>query len=167
VFSKVDGHVEIDQALPQDYFINLYAAGQDSFHRAMLTPEQYDIDGIKLLSGFTAGALPGDTAWMVRGEFGRSFNTQLPAGAVTWMPYLFTATGERILEDATSLETASVHAVNYGAGMRFNVTPPSDQMPAGYGFVEYSHRTSNETALAGNPAALTGDRILTGLLLQY
>jgi hemolysin activation/secretion protein len=162
VFSKVDGHIEIDQALPQDYFINLYAAGQDSFHRAMLTPEQYDIDGIKLLSGFTAGALPGDTAWMVRGEFGRSFNTQLPAGAVTWMPYVFSATGERILE-APSLfagEIASVHAVNYGAGMRFNVAPPSDQMPAGYGFVEYSHRATNETTLSG-------DRILTGLLLQY
>lgn len=51
--------------------------------------------------------------------------------------------------------------------MRFSVTPPSDQMPAGYGFVKYSHRTSNETALAGNPGALTGDRILTGLLLQF
>jgi hypothetical protein len=83
------------------------------------------------------------------------------------MPHLFTATGERILEDMTGLETASAHAVNYGTGMRFNVTPPSDQMPAGYGFVGYSHRTSNETALAGNPGALTGDRILTGLLMQY
>ena len=119
-FQKLDGHIEIDQALQQDFFINLYAAGQDSFHRAMLTSEQYDIDGAKLLSCFTAGALPGDTAWMVRGEFGRSFTTQLPAGSVTWMPYVFQATGERILEDPTTLEIGSVHATDYGAGIRFN-----------------------------------------------
>jgi hemolysin activation/secretion protein len=166
VFSKVDGHLEIDQSLPQDFFANFYFAGQDSFHRALLTPEQYDIDGIRLLSGFTAGSLPGDTAWMVRGEIGRSITTQLPAGSAVWMPYVFAATGERILEDASvpaggpPLETASVHALNLGVGMRFNLIPPSDQMPTGYGFVEYSRRSTNE-------AALNGDRILTGLLLQY
>ena len=160
VFSKLDGHIEINQALPQDFFANFYAAGQDSFHRAMLTPEQYDIDGIKLLSGFTAGALPGDTAWIVRGELGRSITTQLPAGSAVWMPYVFAATGERILEDASVLEIASVHALNLGVGMRFNLIPPSDQMPTGYGFVEYSRRSTNE-------AAFNGDRILTGLLLQY
>jgi len=33
-------------------------------------------------------------------------------------------------------------------------------MPTGYGFVEYSRRSTNE-------ASLNGDRILTGLLLQY
>jgi len=113
------------------------------------------------LSGFTAGALPGDTAWMVRGEFGRSITTQLPAGSAIWMPYVFAATGERILEDASVLETASVHALNLGAGLRFNLIPPSDQMPTGYGFVEYSRRSTNEAA------PLNGDRILTGLLLQY
>ena len=160
VFAKADGHLEIDQSLPQDFFANFYAAGQDSFHRALLTPEQYDIDGIRLLSGFTAGALPGDTAWMVRGEFGRSITTQLPAGSAVWMPYVFSATGERILEQASVLETASVHALNLGVGMRFNLIPPSDQMPTGYGFVEFSRRSTNE-------ASLNGDRILTGLLLQY
>ena len=160
IFNKLDGHIEIAQTLPQDFFANLYAAGQYSFHHAMLTSEQYDVDGSKLLSGFTAGSLPGDTAWVVRGELGRTFTTQLPAGGVVWMPYIFEATGERILEDPTALEIASVHATNYGAGLRFNLIPPSDQMPAGYGFVEISRRYTNETIL-------NGDRILTGLLLQY
>jgi hemolysin activation/secretion protein len=160
VFNKLDGHIEINQSLPQDFFANLYAAGQNSFHRAMLTSEQYDIDGAKLLSGFTAGALPGDTAWIVRGEIGRSFTAQLPQGGVVWMPYLFAATRERILKDPTVLEIGSVHATNYGVGMRFNVIPPSDQMPGAYGFVEYSHRTTTETVL-------NGDRIFIGLLLQY
>ena len=161
VFDKVDGHIEIDQSLPQDFFANFYAAGQDSFHRALLTSEQFDIDGARYLSGFTAGALPGDTAWVTRGEFGHAFTTQLPKGPdVVWSPYLFGGTGERLLEDPTVLEVPSVHAVNYGVGLRFNVLPPSNEMPTASGFVEYSHRTTNEVAF-------NGDRIFAGMLLQY
>ena len=161
VFNKLDGHIEIDQSLQQDFFANFYAAGQDSFHQAMLTSEQFDIDGTKLLSGFTAGALPGDTAWVVRGELGRSFQTQGIPGGVVMSPYLFAATGERILEDPSpGLELGSVHATNYGAGIRFNLLPPTDQWPSGYAFVEASHRQTNDPGLSG-------DRVLTGLLLQY
>lgn len=163
-FNKVDGHLEIDQALDHDFFDNFYAAGQDSFHRALLTSEQYDIDGAKLLSGFTAGSLPGDTAWVARDELGRNFTNQLPAGSlysgVIWSPYVFGATGERILEDPTVLEIGSVHATNYGVGMRYNLVPAVDPMPNAYGFVEWSRRYTNETAL-------NGDRIFAGLLLQY
>jgi hemolysin activation/secretion protein len=164
VFNKAAGQIEIDQSLPHDFFDNVYAAAQDSFHRALLTSEQFGIDGVKLLSGFTAGALPGDTGWVVRDEFGRSFTTQgLPGGlvsAVVWSPYVFAATGERILENPTALEIASVHATNYGAGMRYNVFPASPDMPTAYGFVEWSRRYTNESTL-------NGDRIFIGMLLQY
>jgi hemolysin activation/secretion protein len=160
VFNKLDGHLEIDQSLPQDFFANFYASGQDSFHRAMLTSEQFDIDGTKLLSGFTAGSLLGDTAWVVRGELGHNFTTQGPLFAATWSPYIFSSTGERILEDPSILEIGSVHATNYGAGLRLNLPPPTDQWPSGYAFVEYSHRQTNEIVL-------DGDRIFTGILLQY
>jgi hypothetical protein len=47
-----------------------------------------------------------------------------------------------------------------GAGVRFNLPPPTAWMPSGYGFVEASHRYTNETTLSG-------DRIFAGLLLQY
>jgi hemolysin activation/secretion protein len=164
VFNKLAGQIEIDQALSQDFFDNIYAAGQDSFHRALLTSEQFDIDGTKLLSGFTAGALPGDTAWVLRNEFGRSITTPLPAGGIVsgivWSPYVFASTGERILEDPTALEIGSVHATNYGAGMRYNLLPGSPDMPNAYGFAEWSRRYTNETAL-------NGDRIFVGMLLQY
>jgi hemolysin activation/secretion protein len=164
VFNKAAGQIEIDQSLPHDFFDNVYAAAQDSFHRALLTSEQFGIDGVKLLSGFTAGALPGDTGWVVRDEFGRSFTTQgLPGGLVStvvWSPYIFAATGERILENPTALEIGSVHATNYGAGMRYNVFPASPDMPTAYGFVEWSRRYTNESTL-------NGDRIFIGMFLQY
>jgi hypothetical protein len=44
--------------------------------------------------------------------------------------------------------------------MRFNLAPWADQIPGGYGFVEYSHRTTNDPTL-------DGDRIFAGLLVQY
>jgi hemolysin activation/secretion protein len=160
VFTKWGGHAEVNQSLPYNLFASIGAAGQTSFGHALLTSEQYDIDGARMLSGFTAGSLPGDTAWMVRGEFGRSFAVPIGSGGMTLMPYVFAATGERILEDPTVLEIGSVRATNTGAGMRFNIAPWTNLMPAGYGFVEWSHRYTNDPRLGG-------DRIFTGLLLQY
>ena len=113
-FEKWDGHAEVNQALPSDFSVSIAASGQTSFQHALLTSEQYDIDGTKMLSGFTAGALPGDTAWAVRGEVGRSFSVPIESGGLTLMPYVFAATGERILEDPTALEIGSVHATQCG-----------------------------------------------------
>jgi hemolysin activation/secretion protein len=160
VFDKLSGHIEISQSLPENFIATFSAAGQDSFGHAMLTSEMYDIDGAKLLSGFTAGSLPGDTAWVVRGELGRAFSVPIQPAALTITPYIFVADGERILEDPTALEIASVHAFNYGIGSRFNLPSWTTAVPSSYAFVEWSHRTTNE-------AALNGDRIFAGLLLQY
>jgi hypothetical protein len=81
------------------------------------------------------------------------------------MPYVFAATGERILEDPTALEIGSVHATNVGSGIRFNLIPWADQMPDGYGFVEWSRRRTTDIAPDGSN--LNGDRIFTGMLLRY
>jgi hypothetical protein len=118
-----------------------------------------------MLSGFTSGALPGDTAWVVRGEFGRSFAFPIESGGVTVMPYLFAATGERILEDPTVLEVGSLHATDAGAGIRFSLVPWAHLMPDGYGFMEWSRRRTTDAAPDGTN--LNGDRIFTGLLLRY
>jgi hemolysin activation/secretion protein len=111
------------QSLPYDFAASVEAFGQTSFHKALLTSEQFSIDGAKMLSGFTSGALPGDTAWAIRGELSRPFGVPVGTGGITLMPYLFAAAGERILLSATALEIDSVHATNAGLGMRFSPTP--------------------------------------------
>ena len=160
VFSKWDGHFEITQGLPSDFFTSIAASGQTSFRNPLLTPEQFSIDGSKMLSGFTAGALPGDTAWVVRSEFGHPFTTPIQSGGLVMTPYVFGATGERIVEFPTALEIGSIHATNLGSGIRFNLAPWADLMPDGYAFVEWSRRYTNAPAL-------DGDRIFTGILLRY
>jgi hypothetical protein len=96
-----------------------------------------------------AGALPGDSAWVTRGEFGHTFTAQLPYGGFVLTPYLFAATGERLLWDPTVLELGDVHATNYGGGVRFNLLPPSANLPTTYGFVEGSYRTTNLPGYSG------------------
>ena len=121
MFNKLDGRFEVYQALPQDFFTSIAASGQTGFHNPLLKSEQYDITGVKALSGFTSGALPGDRAWIVRGEVGRPFSMPIESGGLTTTPYIFASHGERIYEQASNQEVGSVHATNYGAGMRFNL----------------------------------------------
>jgi hemolysin activation/secretion protein len=160
VFSKLDGRVEVNQALPYDFFAAFFASGQTSFNAPLLTSEQFDITGAKMLSGFTAGSLPGDTSWVVRSELGRPFNVPIQSGGVVVTPYVFYAHGERLLENPSVLEFGSIHATNYGLGGRFTLVPWGDWMPDGYGFVEWSRRTTD------NPL-LDGYRVFMGVLLRY
>ena len=159
-FDKWDGRIEATQSLPLDFVASVAAFAQTSFNHPLLTSEQFDIDGAKMLSGFTAGSLPGDTAWVVRGEFSRPFVMPVVLGGLSVAPYVFGATGERILEQPTVLEIASVHATNYGAGARFNLIPGSDAVPDSFAFIEWSHRYTNNTAL-------NGDRLFIGMLVRY
>lgn len=159
-FDKWDGRVEIGQALPEGFNVNLILAGQTSFNRPLLRSEQYGIDGSRMLSGFTSGSLMGDTAWVTRGELSRAFAMPVGKGAVTLSPYVFGATGERKYVAPTALEVGSLHATNYGTGLRINLAPWRDDMASGYAFVEWSHRTTSDGSLNGN-------RIFTGIALQY
>lgn len=159
-FYKWDGRVEIGQALPEGFSVNAILSGQTSFNHPLLRSEQYGIDGTRALSGFTSGSLTGDTAWVSRGELARAFAVPVDKGAVTFSPYVFGATGERKYIAPTALEVGSLHATDYGAGLRINVAPWVEGMAGAYGFVEWSRRTTSD-------GSLDGDRIFTGLALQY
>ncbi|MDB5581079.1 MAG: beta-barrel domain secretion protein [Bradyrhizobium sp.] len=165
VFNKWDGRFEVNQSLPYDFITSVAASGQTSFNHALLTSEQFSIDGAKMLSGFTSGALPGDTSWVVRGEVGRPFALPIGTGGVTLTPYIFAATGERIAESPSALEVKSIHATNMGTGLRFNLAPWAEFMPDGYGFIEWSRRRTTDSDPLGHN--LNGDRIFTGMLLRY
>jgi hemolysin activation/secretion protein len=165
VFSKWDGRFEVNQSLPYDFFASVAASGQTSFNHALLTSEQFSIDAARMLSGFTSGALPGDTSWVVRGEIGHPFAFPIGTGGLTLAPYVFAATGERVIKNASALEVTSIHATNMGTGIRFNLAPWTEFMPDGYGFIEWSRRRTTDSDPLGNN--LNGDRIFTGMLLRY
>ena len=148
-FNKLDGRVDVMQALPENFFVSVGAAGQTSFNRALQTSEQFVIVGSNALSGFTAGALSGDAAWVARGELGQTTSLPIGGAAVALVPYCFAALGERRYQMPTVLEFGSIQATNYGAGLRFQLSPPSDDMPNTSGFVEFSRRRASDPSLGG------------------
>jgi hemolysin activation/secretion protein len=167
VFSKLNGHLEINKALPYDFFAAFKAYGQTSFNQPLLLPEQFDIDGANMLSGFTVGEFFGDSAWVVRAELGRPFSTTLvPGSAATliFTPYLFSATGERDIYQPTTAELGSVHVFNYGLGTRFNVPSWTPDAPDTYAFVEASNGYVNQVIA---PMTNNSSRIFAGIVVQY
>ncbi|MGA7490602.1 MAG: ShlB/FhaC/HecB family hemolysin secretion/activation protein [Xanthobacteraceae bacterium] len=160
VFTKLNVGFGILQNLPRDFFFSATSYAQSSFNRPLLASEQFDIVGPKMLSGFTAGALPGDSAWAVRGELGHVIQVPNGSGGVNITRYVFGATGERLFYQPTAVEFGSVHATNFGAGLRFQFSRWVDLMPNSYAFVESSRRLST------NPA-LEGWRVFGGMLMQY
>lgn len=159
-FYKWNGRLEVMQALPEGFSATATLAGQTSFDKPLLSSEMYVIDGSRFLSGFTAGSLAGDSAWVARGELARAVPVPFETVGLTLTPFLFGATGERRYVAPTFLEVGNLRAHNYGVGMRVNLASSNPDMPSGYGFVEWSRRTSNDTTR-------DGDRVFTGLALQY
>ncbi len=166
-FRKMTGHLEINQALPSDFFAALMAFGQTSFGDPLVTSEQYDITGAKMVSGLTAGALPGDSAWAVRGEVGRPFAVPIESGGLVFTPYIFGVNGERILKFPTVVEVPSIHATSYGTGVRVNLNPWMPDMGDAYGFVEWSRTAAHGVSFDGTLTSFDQDRIFTGILVRY
>ena len=152
--------------LPNDFFAAFKAYGQTSFNHPLLLPEQYDIDGANMLSGFTAGEFFGDSAWVVRGELGRPFSVTYSGHPATLIvtPYLFGATGERDIYQPTAVEFGSVHVSNYGIGTRFNCRPGPTMLP--------TPTLSSKQAAAMSTSVIPpmtnySSRIFAGILVQY
>lgn len=164
VFNKLTGHLEVNQALFSDLFFAGMAYGQTSFGEPLLLPEQYDIDGAKMLSGFTMGQFFGDAAWVVRSEVGRPVTLPAAPASLIATPYVFLATGERVIYQPTAVEFGSVHATNFGIGARLNLPSWADYAPDGYAFVEAS-RGYAVPVLVGTPNF--SSRIFAGFLVQY
>ena len=147
VFTKLQGHATVTQSLPEDLFVTLAGFAQTSFNKPLLTSEQFDIVGAQMLSGYDAGSFAGDSAWVTRAELGR--NIVLPKSPVVLTPYLFAATGERLLEQPSVLELASVHASNFGLGLRYAITSTDDFPVNVSGFVEGSRQNSDDPTQDG------------------
>ncbi len=135
------------------------AAGQTAF-RPLLVSEQFDIVGAKQLSGYDTGTLVGDSGWVIRAELQRPFAAPIGPLPLVVTPYLFGATGERLLIEPTVLEIRDPHASNLGGGIRFNVSE-TDAIPTSfYGFVEGSRQQSDDPTQ-------DGWRLFTGVTWRY
>ena len=160
VFTKAEGRFEVTQSLPENLVAAISIYAQTAFDQPLLTSEQFNIVGPKMLSGFPAGTLPGDSAWSARGELQRPIAIQLGSAAANLAPYVFGAAGERILHQPTVLEIGTVHATNLGGGFRLFLPPPAEYLASGFGFLEASKRWTMEPRLEAW-------RIFAGAMIAY
>jgi len=160
VFTKLNLGLAITKYLPSDFFLATTAYAQSSFNRPLLTSEQFEIIGPKMISGLPVGILPGDSAWVVRTELGHVNSFPIESGGLSVTQYAFGATGERIFYQPTVLELGSIHVTNVGIGLRFASSRWAELMPNSYAFVEGSRLKSTDPTLEQW-------RIFAGALIQY
>ena len=147
VFTKLSGHAKVTQSLPKGLFVTLAGYGQESFNKPLLTSEQFGLVGANMLSGYDAGTFAGDTGWVTRAELGRDFTVPKTTAVLT--PYLFAATGERILEDPTVAGAGEPARLQLGAGVRLNVSGSKMFPPDFYGFIEGAKQHSDDPTQDG------------------
>jgi hemolysin activation/secretion protein len=159
-FTKLAGHLELTKTFPGSFDGTLLAFGQTSLNKPLLVSEQFDIGGLKMLSGIFPGTLFGDNAWTVRGEIGRPFAIPEVADGLQLAPYIFGAYGEVQFSNPSAVESGAIYASNIGGGVRVNLPAFATWAPTGYAFFEASYYS----AIASN---LEGWTVLVGLLANF
>jgi hemolysin activation/secretion protein len=124
-YTKVEGHLRYDQALPYDFTFAAILRGQQAISGPMPSSAQFALDGDDGLSAFALGTLSADSGYTVRGEFGRpvTFSGAPFAGVVA--PYLFAAFGEGTLDNPSAVEPNVTYANALGGGIRFTLAEQS------------------------------------------
>ena len=125
-FQKLEVSASYSQTLAEHLGIDLFARAQTSFGKPLLQSEQIGLTGTTGLSSFDAGALQGDSGYVVRGELSSPWYVPFTGGVLQLSPYLFGAVGEVRLEMPTALESASITGASYGLGIKLGTAFASD-----------------------------------------
>lgn len=143
-FTKLVLSSRMRQKLSDRFSFSLSGRAQTSFGDPMLTGEQFGIAGPQELSGFDAGAVKGDSGWVVRGEISAPRQTTIAERSVLLSPYFFAAYGNVRLEQPTATEQASVSASSFGVGIEINALTESKFSSATLR-VEYARGNRDDT----------------------
>lgn len=117
-FAKLEASFGYAQTLSEHFAFSLNARGQTSFGSPLVRSEQIGIATFNELSGFDAGAVTGDSGWVVRAELSSPFDLPMGDISIAAAPYVFGAAGSVYLAQPTALESAVVDAQSIGAGVR-------------------------------------------------
>lgn len=125
-FQKLEISASYSQPLMEHLGLDLFARVQTSFGKPLLQSEQIGLVGPNGLSSFDAGALQGDSGYVLRGQFSSPWFVPLSRGMVSLAPYVFGAIGQVRLEMPTALESASILGASYGLGLKIDTALASN-----------------------------------------
>lgn len=132
---------------------SLFARGQTSFGQPLAQSEQIGIASFQELSTFDAGTIGGDSGWIVRGDLLSPWSFETRRAPLLVTPYVFAATGQVYLHEATVLEQDSLRASSVGIGVELNALLDPDFSQASLTF-EYGRAYQSGTGPDENRATL-------------
>ncbi|QPC95090.1 ShlB/FhaC/HecB family hemolysin secretion/activation protein [Mesorhizobium sp. INR15] len=125
-FQKLEISASYSQPLAKHIGLDLFARAQTSFGKPLLQSEQFGLVGANSLSSFDAGALQGDSGYVVRGELSSTWYVPFSGGLVSLVPYVFGAVGQVHLEKPTALESKDILGASYGFGLKVGTALAGD-----------------------------------------
>ncbi|WP_293855562.1 ShlB/FhaC/HecB family hemolysin secretion/activation protein [uncultured Alsobacter sp.] len=117
-FQKLEVAASYGKRLFDHADVALYARAQTSFNQALPQAEQIGFASFQELSTFNAGALGGDSGWVVRGEVSSPWDVRFEELQWRVAPYVFAATAGLSLSKPTAVEQATTRASSIGLGLR-------------------------------------------------
>ncbi len=154
-FQKLEASMSYSQPLAEHLGVDVFARAQTSFGKPLLQSEQIGLTGATGLSSFDAGALQGDTGYVVRGELSSPWYVPFPGGVAQLSPYMFGAVGEVRLEMPTALEKASITGASYGLGIKLGTVLASDATSSNL-TLEWGRQHRNDQQPASDRFSLSG-----------
>lgn len=119
-FQTLSAVASYAQPLDEHLSFSLFARGQTSFGQPLAQSEQIGIASFQELSTFDAGTIGGDSGWIVRGDLLSPWSFETRRAPLLVTPYVFAATGQVYLHEATVLEEDSLRASSIGIGVELN-----------------------------------------------
>lgn len=121
-FNKLATEVRIQQPLPEGFIFAALGRAQTSFGQSLMEPEELQLAGPDVLSGFGLGTVYVDSGGVGRAELQRPFPLAVSGATAVAAPYVFGAWGAGRFEQVFPGENPDVHATSFGGGVRANAS---------------------------------------------
>ena len=156
------GDLQLERGLGRAFRLGIAAGLQTSFGKAMLSSEQFSLEGLDAVAGFVPGELAVDEGGTIRCELSRTTPVHIGRLKALFIPYLFTGAGIGRLAQPTVVEARDVRAAGVGGGVRWRQTLWEDgpQLSAG---LEYASAYVNRPA----GGARHSDRISASAAISF
>lgn len=155
-FSKLTGSFAHDRALTDRLSLAVSGRFQTSFGSSLVTSETFGITGSRELSAFDAGAVRGDSGWVLRGELASHYDYALAGRSMLLSPYVFAGVGAVNIIRPTAVEKSVIRGKSYGIGVDIAAKTGSTfesstlRMEFGRGERDDGGLDSNKFSVSGN-----------------
>lgn len=156
VFSSLAMDGSHQRFLSERINLSVFGSVQSSFGTALPTSEQFSVAGPRALSPFDAGAVRGDSGWVVRAEIATTLAFDWGGNWPSISPYAFAGIGSVNVTNPTALESSKITAQAYGVGLDL-MRQTDSSFRSGVLRVEFGRGERDDGGSDGNRFSVSGN----------